>query len=80
MKTVFVLVDGETREVPETEVIRYTGGKWHLRRYRFLGKIFSYGDKFETQEEKPNTNKYNPTGKAINTFYPNSYNGVVEIL
>ena len=47
--------------------------------YKFCGMVLKDGDKFIVQEEKKGSNKYNPSGKAIIVFHPNSFNGVEEI-
>lgn len=50
-----------------------------MKKYKLMGMILSDGDTFEVQEEKPNTNKYNPSGIAIYTFNHKDWNGVEEI-
>lgn len=49
------------------------------KKYKFMGMILSDGDTFKVQEEKPNTNEYNPSGVAIYTFNHKSWKGWEEV-
>ena len=42
-------------------------------KYKLGDLILKDGDKFEVQEEEPNTNPYNPSGIGVYTFNHKSF-------
>lgn len=58
-----------------TKLNQLKGGKMN-KKYLFMGMVLSDGDTFEVQEEKPNTNPYNPSGIGVATFHHKKYKNV----